>query len=86
MSLIGRSINLALALLVCVSVAGTAGATLFYQESVDELDTENSQLRERNERLRQDLQSTRTDLQETRQRLRELNESLSTTRSDVNQV
>ena len=83
MSMIGRSINVALASLVVLSLVGTAGATLLFQETVEQVSTENDELRDRNERLRTQLNETRTERERTRARLRELNESLETTRADV---
>nr|WP_276277701.1 VWA domain-containing protein [Halomicroarcula sp. SYNS111] len=85
-SVIGRTLNLGLVALIVLAVAGTAGATVFYQDSTGELQTQNDRLKDDNAELREELEETREDLRENRSRVRELQRTLETRTQDVDQV
>ncbi len=86
MSAIGTSINAGMVALVAVSLVGTAGATVMYQDSADELRAENEELRAENEELRAQLNATRSDLEDAREQVVALERRLETRTRDVDRV
>ena len=83
MSALGHSINAGLVAVIVVVVAGTVGATLYYQHSVDRLDDRADALSDRTQTLERNLTATHADLRTAKERERELNRSLAVAKSDV---
>ena len=83
MSTIGHTINGGLVFVICVAMVGTAGATFYFQHSVDQMDERAEALSDRTETLERNLTATRAALRAERARVRELNESLVASKSDV---
>ena len=86
MSSLGRSINLGLVLLIVLALAGTAGATVLYQNATGELQDRNENLQGENEELRTELNETETEYRQTQARVDELESQLNTRNQDVDQV
>jgi chromosome segregation ATPase len=85
MSIPGSSITLGIAVSVVLAIGGTAGATVLYQGSVQELHDRNDALVDRNEQLREQLNETRENLTRAREQVSELRAEISTREQDLRQ-
>ncbi|MFB6136769.1 MAG: hypothetical protein ABEJ42_00305 [Halobacteriaceae archaeon] len=81
MTYIGDSINTVLAVMVVLSVLGTAGVTVYFQHATTDVKAENQRLEAENERLRSRLSAVRAELNATRERLARLNGTTTATAS-----
>jgi septal ring factor EnvC (AmiA/AmiB activator) len=86
MSVPGSSVTLGLAVSVVLAVGGTAGATVLYQGSVQELQEHNDALVTENAQLRERLNETRANLSRAQARVEELREELATRERDIEQL
>ncbi|WP_115865460.1 DUF7502 family protein [Halorussus litoreus] len=86
MSYVGNTIHVALALLVALSSVGLVGTTVYYEESVDQLRQENSELSDRNAELEASLQRERQRIDRLNATLQRVNQTLQTRLSDIEEV
>lgn len=83
MSALGDDISPWLVVFAVLAAGGTAGTTVVYQDSAQDIQTENDALRAENGELREQLNETREDQRDAETRAEELNERLVTRNEDV---
>ncbi|NLV15423.1 hypothetical protein GOC77_19360 [Haloarcula argentinensis] len=66
-----------------VATSGTVGTTVAFQDSAQDIQTENEALHAENEELREQLSETREDEKAAKSRAEDLNEQLKTRNEDV---
>lgn len=86
MSYVGDTIHVALALFVALSSVGLVGTTVYYEQSVDQLRQENSELSDRNAELEATLQRERQRIDRLNATLQRVNRTLQTRLSDIEEV
>ncbi|WP_225307875.1 MULTISPECIES: hypothetical protein [unclassified Haloarcula] len=84
MTTLARNISSWLIIATVVATSGTVGTTVAFQDSAQDIQTENEALRAENEELRAQLNESREDRQAAKARAKELNRQLETRNEDVN--
>ena len=80
---LARNISSWLIIATVVATSGTVGTTVAFQDSAQDIQTENEDLRAENEELREQLNETREERQAEKSRAEELNKQLETRNEDV---
>jgi len=80
---LARNISSWLIVVIVVATSGTVGTTVAFQDSAQDIQTENDELRAENEELREQLNETREDRQAAQARAEDLSKRLETRNEDV---
>ncbi|EMA26511.1 hypothetical protein [Haloarcula argentinensis] len=83
MTTLARNISSWLLIATVVATSGTVGTTVAFQDSAQDIQTENEALHAENEELREQLSETREDEKAAKSRAEDLNEQLKTRNEDV---
>ncbi|WP_195156602.1 hypothetical protein [Haloarcula sp. CBA1127] len=83
MTTLARNISSWLLIATVVATSGTVGTTVAFQDSAQDIQTENEALHAENEELREQLSETREDEKAAKSRAEDLNKQLKTRNEDV---
>lgn len=83
MTTLARNISSWVVVAVVMTASGTVGTTVAFQDSAQDIQTENDALRAENEELREQLNETRDDRRAARARVQTLDSRLETRNEDV---